>query len=149
MQVGSVFIWKNFPFREEGKEKDRYFVYFGESHYPDNPVKVFFITTTSRIYHYEEEGARKNHNYYRFKAGSFGFIKDSVLDVDSYYNIEKKDFEDYKEDLEEKGKLPEIILKNIYNLILKSKNISMKVKQDIHYNYNLEGITGLKKPKRK
>ena len=149
MQLGSVFIWKNFPFREEGKEKDRYFVYFGESHYPDNPVKVFFITTTSRIYHYEEEGARKNHNYYRFKAGSFGFIKDSVLDIDSYYNIEKKDFEDYKEDLEEKGKLPEIILKNIYNLILKSKNISMKVKQDIHYNYNLEGITGLKKPKRK
>jgi len=149
MQLGSVFIWKNFPFREEGKEKDRYFVYFGESHYPDNPVKVFFITTTSRIYHYEEEGARKNHNYYRFKAGSFGFIKDSVLDIDSYYNIEKKDFEDYKEDLEEKGKLPETILKNIYNLILKSKNISMKVKQDIHYNYNLEGITGLKKPKRK
>ena len=149
MQLGSVFIWKKFPFREEGKEKDRYFVYFGESHYPDNPVKVFFITTTSRIYHYEEEGARKNHNYYRFKAGSFGFIKDSVLDIDSYYNIEKKDFEDYKEDLEEKGKLPEIILKNIYNLILKSKNISMKVKQDIHYNYNLEGITGLKKPKRK
>ena len=149
MQLGSVFIWKNFPFREEGKEKDRYFVYFGESHYPDNPVKVFFITTTSRIYHYEEEGARKNHNYYRFKAGSFGFIKDSVLDIDSYYNIEKKDFEDYKEDWEEKGKLPEIILKNIYNLILKSKNISMKVKQDIHYNYNLEGITGLKKPKRK
>ncbi len=149
MQLGSVFIWKYFPFREEGKEKDRYFVYFGESHYPDNPVKVFFITTTSRIYHYEEEGARKNHNYYRFKAGSFGFIKDSVLDIDSYYNIEKKDFEDYKEDLEEKGKLPEIILKNIYNLILKSKNISMKVKQDIHYNYNLEGITGLKKPKRK
>ena len=149
MQLGSVFIWKNFPFREEGKEKDRYFVYFGESHYPDNPVKVFFITTTSRIYHYEEEGARKNHNYYRFIAGSFGFVEDSILDVDSPYNIEKKDFEDYKEDLEEKGKLPETILKNIYNLILKSKNISMKVKQDIHYNYNLEGITGLKKPKRK
>ena len=51
--------------------------------------------------------------------------------------------------MEEKGKLPETILKNIYNLILKSKNISMKVKQDVHYNYNLEGITGLKKPKRK
>jgi hypothetical protein len=149
MQLGSVFIWNKFPFREEGKVKNRYFVYFGESHYPDNPVKVFLITTTSKIYHYEEEGARKSHNYYRFKASSFGFIEDSVLDVDSYYNIEKKDFEDYKEDLEEKGKLPETILKNIYNLILKSKNISMKVKQDIHYNYNLEGITGLKKPKRK
>jgi len=149
MQLGSVFIWNSFPFRKEGKEKKRYFVYFGESRYPDNPVKVFLITTTSRIYHYEEEGARKSHNYYRFKAGSFGFIEDSVLDIDSYYNIEKKDFEDYKEDLEEKGKLPETILKNIYNLILKSKNISMKVKQDIHYNYNLECITGLKKPKRK
>lgn len=111
MKLGSVFIWKNFPFRKEGKEKDRYFVYFGESHYPDNPIKVFLITTTSRIYHYEEEGARKDHNYYRFIAGSFGFVEDSILDVDSPYNIEKKDFEDYKEDLEEKEKLPETILK--------------------------------------
>jgi len=84
------------------------------------------------------------------KAGSFGFVEDNILDVDSLYdNVEKRNFEDHKEDLEEKGKLPETILKNIYNLILKSKNISMKVKQDVHYNYNLEGITGLKKPKRK
>ncbi|MBA7498762.1 hypothetical protein ES704_01499 [subsurface metagenome] len=58
-------------------------------------------------------------------------------------------FEKYKEDIEEKGQLTEPILKNIYNLILKSKNISMKVKYDIHDNYNREGITGLKKPKRK
>ncbi len=149
MKLGSVFIWKKFPFRKEGKEKDRYFVYFGESRYPDNPVKVFLITTTSRSYYYEEGGARKNHNYYGFRAGSFGFIEDSILDLDSYYDIDKKVFEDYKEDLEKKGKLHETILKNIYNLILKSKNISMKVKQDIHHNYNLEGITGLKKPKRK
>jgi hypothetical protein len=149
MQLGSVFIWKNFPFRKEGKEKDRYFVYFGESHYPDNPIKVFLITTTSKVNKYEEGGNRKNHIHYKFKAGYFGFVEDSILDVDSYYDIGKKDFEDYKEDLEEKGILPETILKNIYNLILKSKNISMKVKQDIHSNYNLEGITGLKKPKRK
>ena len=149
MQLGSVFTWNSFPFREEGKEKNRYFVYFGESHYPDSPVKVFLITTTSRIYHYEEEGARKSHNCCRFSAGSFGFIKDSILDLDSYYDIDKKVFEKYKEDMEEKGQLPEPILKNIYNLILKSKNISIKVKQDIHYNYNLEDIFGLEKPKRK
>ena len=149
MQLGSVFTWNSFPFREEGKEKNRYFVYFGESHYPDTPVKVFLITTTSRIYHYEEEGARKNHNYYRFEAGSFGFVKESILDLDSYYDIDKKDFEECKEDITEKGKLSEDILRNIYYLILQSKNISMKVKQDIHDNYNREGITGLKKPKRK
>jgi hypothetical protein len=149
MQLGSVFVWNNFPFREEGKVKNRYFVYFGESHYPDNPIKVFLITTTSRIYHYEEEGARKNHNYYRFKAGSFGFIEDSILDLDSYYDIDKKEFEKYKGDITEQGKLPKDILINIYNLILKSKKISIKVKQDIHDNYNLEGIKGLKKPKRK
>jgi len=149
MQLGSVFIWNSFPFRREGKEKSRYFVYFGKSHYPDNPIKVFLITTTSRIYHYEEEGAGKSHNYYRFEAGSFGLVEESILDVDFYYDIDKKVFEDYKEDLEEKGKLHETILKNIYYLILQSKNISMKVKQDIHYNYNLEGLAGLKKPKRK
>ena len=146
MQLGSVFIWNNFPFREEGKAKNRYFVYFGESHYPDNPIKVFLITTTSRIYHYEEEGARKSHNYYRFEACSFGFVEESILDVDSYYDIDKETFEKYKEDMEEKGQLPEPILKNIYNLILKSKNISMKIKQDIHTNYNFYGIKGLKNP---
>lgn len=149
MQLGSVFIWNNFPFREEGKAKNRYFVYFGESHYPDNPVKVFLITTTSRIYHYEEEGARKSHNYYRFKAGSFGFIEESILDVDSYYDIDKKSLEKNKENIEEKGQLPEHILKDIYNLILQSKNISIKVKQDIHDSYNCAGITGVKRPKRK
>jgi len=149
MQLGSVFTWNSFPFREEGKEKNRYFVYFGESHYPDNPVKIFLITTTSRIYHCKEGGARTSHNYYRFEAGFFGFVKDSILDLDSYYDIDKKDFEKYKDNIEEKGQLPEPILRNIYNLILQSINISIKVKQDIHYNYNLEGITGLKKPKRK
>ncbi len=146
MQLGSVFIWKKFPFREEGKEKDRYFVYFGESHYPDNPVKVFFITTTSRIYHYEEEGARKNHNYYRFKAGSFGFIKDSVLDIDSCYSIKEENFAKHKDDIEEKGKLTKPDLINIYNLLLKSYYYSKKEKQDIHTNYNFYGIKGLKNP---
>jgi len=149
MQLGSVFVWNNFPFREEGKVKNRYFVYFGESHYPDNPIKVFLITTTSRIYHYEEEGARKNHNYYRFKAGSFGFVEESILDVDSYYDINKESLEKNKEYIEEKGHLPEHILKDIYNLILQSNNISIKVKHDIHDSYNCVGITGLKRPKRK
>ena len=115
----------------------------------DNPIKVFLITTTSKTYYYEEEGARENHNYYRFESGSFGFIKDSILDLDSYYEINKNELEKYKEDIIEKGKLPEDVLRNIYNIILKSKTISMKVKQDIHHNYNLAGIKGLKKPKRK
>ena len=148
MKLGSVFIWKNFPFRKEGKEKDRYFIYFGKSHYPENPINVFLITTTSNVNEYEE-GARKNHIYYKFKAGYFGFVEDCILDLDSCYSIKEENFAKHEDDMEEKGKLPETVLKNIYNLILKSKNISMKVKQDIHYNYNLEGITGLKKPKRK
>jgi len=43
MQLGSVFIWKKFPFREEGKEKDRYFVYFGESHYQIIQLRYFLL----------------------------------------------------------------------------------------------------------
>ena len=78
MQLGSVFIWNSFPFRKEGKEKNRYFVYFGESHYPDNPVKVFLITTTSKVNEYEE-GDRKNHIHYKFKAGYFGFVEQHIL----------------------------------------------------------------------
>ncbi|GAH57679.1 unnamed protein product, partial [marine sediment metagenome] len=85
MQLGSVFIWKKFPFREEGKEKDRYFVYFGKSHFPGNPINIFLITTTSKVNEYEE-GARKNRIYYKFKAGYFGFVEDCILDLDSCYS---------------------------------------------------------------
>lgn len=146
MQLGSVFIWKNFPFRKEGKEKDRYFVYFGKSHYPDNPIKVFLITTTSKVNKYEEGGNRKNHIHYKFKAGYFGFVEDCILDFDSCYSIEEENFEKRKDDMEEKGKLTKLDLINIYNLLLKSRYYSKKEKQDIHTNYNFYGIKGLKNP---
>ncbi|MCJ7790142.1 MAG: hypothetical protein MUP69_08180 [Candidatus Atribacteria bacterium] len=146
MQLGSVFIWKNFPFREEGKAKDRYFVYFGESHYPDNPIKVFLITTTSKVNKYEEDGNRKNHIHYKFKAGYFGFVEDCILDFDSCYSIEEENFEKHKDDMEERGKLTKFDLINIYNLLLKSRYYSKKEKQDIHTNYNFYGIKGLKNP---
>lgn len=146
MQLGSVFIWENFPFRKEGKEKDRYFVYFGESHYPDNPIKVFLITTTSKVNKYEEGGNRKNHIHYKFKAGYFGFVEDCILDFDSCYSIEEENFEKRKDDMEEKGKLTKLDLINIYNLLLKSRYYSKKEKQDIHTNYNFYGIKGLKNP---
>ena len=146
MKLGSVFIWKNFPFRREGKQKDRYFVYFRKSHYPDNPIEVFLITTTSKVNKYKEEGARKNHIYCKFKAGDFRFVEDSILDLDSCYSIEEEIFAKYKDDMEEKGELTKPILVNIYNLLLKSHYYSNKEKQDIHTNYNFCGIKGLKNP---
>ncbi len=94
-------------------------------------------------------GPREKHNIYKFKAGTFGFIKDSILDVDSYYDLKKEDLDCCKSEIEITCILPRHVLKNIYNLILKSKNISLKIKENIYISYNQAGITGLKRPSRK
>jgi hypothetical protein len=150
MQLGSVFIWKNFPHphNKDGNIKDRYFIYVGESHFPINPVHIFLITTTTRKIHYGIGGSREKHNIYKFKAGSFGFVKDSILDLDSYYTLEKGDLDSCKDEIEVICKLPEDILKKIYALLLQSKNIPLKIKKDIFISYNHANIIGLKRPKR-
>jgi hypothetical protein len=99
--------------------------------------------------HYKVGGPREKHNIYKFKAGTFGFIKDSILDVDSYYDLKKEDLDCCKSEIEITCILPRHVLKNIYNLILKSKNISLKIKENIYISYNQAGITGLKRPSRK
>ena len=149
MQLGSVFIWKNFSRSKDGTVKDRYFVYVGESHFPDNPISIFLITTTTRKMHYKEGGPRESHSIYKFKAGTFGFIKDSILDIDFLYNLKKKDLYRGLKEIETICCLPEHVLKEIYDLILKSKNISLKIKENIYISYNQAGITGLKRPSRK
>lgn len=149
MKLGSVFMWRNFPLQEDGKVKDRYFIYLGKSCYTDNPIMVFLITATSRVHYYEEGGNRTHHNYIEFKAGQFCFTKDCIFDVNFTDHLEEINFLNHKEDIEEKTVLPESILKKIYNLILNSKTISQKIKKDIYINYNLGGITGLRNPQRR
>lgn len=149
MQLGSVFIWKNFPQSKDGSAKDRYFIYVGESHFPDNPIHIFLITTTTKKIHYEIGGSREKHNIYKFKAGCYGFVKDSILDIDSYYNLERDDLDSCRNEIELICRLPEDVLKNIYALIMQSKNTPLKVKKDIYISYNHSNITGLKRPKRK
>jgi hypothetical protein len=150
MKVGTVFIWRDFPFQRDGIVKDRYFIYLGKSRDPDNPIMVFLFTATSQVHYYEEWGSRTGHNYIKFKSGQYCFTEDCIVDVDSIYNnLKETDFLNHTEDIEEKTVLTEFTLKRIYNLILKSKYISMKIKQDIHTNYNFDGITGLKNPRRR
>jgi len=31
MKTGSVFLWENYPLQKDGKSKDRWFVYLGET----------------------------------------------------------------------------------------------------------------------
>ena len=149
MRLGTVFLWKDFPKQQDGKVKDRYFLYLGKSCFTDNPIMVFLITATSRVYYYEEDGNRTQHNYIKFKSGQYCFPKDSIIDVGSIDFLEEKYFLNHKENIEEKTVLPESILKKIYNLIISSRVISLKVKNDIHNNYNLNGISGLKNPRRR
>lgn len=148
MQLGSVFVWEKFPHSKDGQVKDRYFINIGESHFPNYPIHIFLITTTTRKAYYQVGGSREKHNIYRFKAGSFGFMKDSILDVDSYYSLEKDVLDSCKNEIKEICQLPEQVLKNIYSLVLQSKYVPFQIKNDIYISYNHANIMGLKRPKR-
>ena len=146
MEVGDVFVWKNFPYPKHGNIKDRWFVFLGHTRFPDTPIFAFISTVTTQIQHYEKSGDRATHLFKKFKKGDFGFPEDCILDLDTIYDNIKLDKLTASPDTEIKGKIDTPTLKEIYSLLVLSQKISRKVKCYIYESFNYAGITGLKKP---
>ena len=123
-------------------------MYLGRTSITGSPVFALLCTTTTQLHYYETGGERSGHLIVRFREGEFGFERDCVLDLDGsfYSDLEESLLIRYESDIEIKGKLPEQKLREIYNLILRSKRISKKIKRDIHHSFNMAGIKGLKRP---
>ena len=151
MEVGTVFLWDNFPFSKlSGSSiKPRWFIYLGKTTITSSPIFVFLGTTTTQLHYYESNGERCGHLFIKFGEGEFGFEKDCVLDLDKdlYVQIKESIFLSFEEDINIKGKLSEQKLREIYNLILKSRRIPKIIKRDIHHSFNMAGISGLRKPR--
>ncbi len=140
MKPGTVFKWNNFPVPQfGGPQKPRWFIYLGGTGYFITPEQAHFSTTTTSDIH--------NKTGYVFKAEDSIFEQDCILNRDERPYTRLKSELENNPDIEIKGQLSNQQMKDIYNLISLSKQYSKKIKWDIYNSLNMEGITGLRKPR--
>lgn len=141
MNVGDIFRWTNFPCPKHGNIKSRWFIYLGNSGIYNTTIYIHILTTTTNL-------SNITGSCISFKKGECGFESDCVANIDNdfYNNLTNETIEKNKNDIEIIGAIPENKLKYIYKKVLESKRISKIVKMDIYNSFNLNNITGLKKP---
>lgn len=122
--IGAVLFWKNNVFQSDNVTKDRYFIYLGNSSVYSFQMNIYTVTTTSRTRYYEPGGYRERDRCITIRAGTFGFPKDSVDDV----NLHDMPF--YQEtileaasDIRQVGKVDYKTLKAIYQLVMISPKV--------------------------
>lgn len=120
MQVGTVFLWIDFPYQINGEIKSRLFIYLGKSHFSIEPQFAYLFTTTTKFNHYKKDGDRKNNSFTIFEKGEYCFDERCILDLDSgLHEIEISLLENNNKIII-KDTLPNDKLKEIYDLVLKS-----------------------------
>jgi len=151
IRVGTVFKLHR-PYSNQNfnyNPKERYFIYLGKSSIVDDEEIIAILSSpTTQTQYYESYGDRVKHPHVSFKGGEFGFTEDCVLDLTLIdYNIKYNNLIN-TQDVEIVGNIPKNKLKEIYNHICKSNNISLKRKLYIYDSFNNDGIIGLSKPKK-
>jgi hypothetical protein len=115
---------------------------------------LIMVTATTQTQYYKEGEERFKNKRIPIKKGDFGFIDDCLIDLDigiSYDEITETDLTKHQADIEYISNIKELrepFMREIYNKIYESRKIPLRIKKDIHYSFNLVGITGLKQPKR-
>lgn len=121
MQVGTVFLWLDFPYQINGEVKSRLFIYLGKSHFSIKPQFAYLFTTTTKFKHYRKNGYRKNNSFTIFEKGEYCFDERCILDLDSgLHEIDISLLENNKKIII-KDALSNNKLKEIYSLILLRK----------------------------
>jgi len=148
--LGEVLLWKDFPLQRDGWVKNRYFIYIGNSPIFSVPANWYGISTTTRYEYYATGAEREGNNHIIIEESSYGFPSKSIVDVDKWFEGY------YMETLQQNinkitiiGRLDNTKLIEIYKLIFKSGQISMKIKTDIYECYKNNSITGIEKPQKR
>ncbi|MDD4439803.1 MAG: hypothetical protein PHS04_17480 [Tissierellia bacterium] len=158
MVIGDVFVWEQYPYNYEGKQKRRWFIYLGAYRYTpdplnsDYPVMIIAPTTTTQTHYYEIGSSRSTHPHVRFKPEeNFGFSAECVLDLAIENIVAEHILMKAEKDgqIEIKGNLPHTKLREIYTKICDSQGYSPIAKRQIRDNLNRAGVTGLPKVKRR
>lgn len=144
MDLGDVFLWRNYPFAVTGKIKDRWFLYLGT--YKEDPfsdVVMLIPTATTQLHHFEAGGSRHGHSVVMISASEgYGFEADCVLDFDEvFYDTPKSDFDRYAGDMTIKGKISSNKkMKEIYEAIIRARDVDKIIKISIRNNFKDAGI---------
>jgi hypothetical protein len=147
MKIGEVFIWRDFPYAKfPGEQKDRWFVYIGETSTLQLPIIATIITATTQTQHYERGAMRANHSHIHIQQGQYGFERDCVLDLDEGYYEYEASMLGSNPKIETRGATTEECLRRIYKAVLTSNTMSKQTQRDIYACLNRIGITGLKRP---
>ena len=147
MDFGSVILWHKFPYQKDREVKDRWFVYLGKYQYGDSQENLYLFTTTTQQIHYSAGGKRERNLRVAIKAGSYGFDRDCIMDIDMGWEAVPERLVLGNPDISVRSVLPVGLLREVHGLISRSRFIPLKVKLDIHNSYLIAGIEGLKKPR--
>lgn len=146
MNVGDVFLWRDYPSPIAGRRKDRWFIYLGT--YREDPFSEVFVlipTTTTQLHHYEPDGDRETHQFVRFlPSEDFGFEAECIADFDTdFYHWKQTRFNAFIEngDITVKGRINSLsVLKQINIAIQRSRDTDRYIKRTVEKNLRDAGF---------
>lgn len=147
MKPGTVFRWKEFPYRKSGELKARWLIYLGKTPLFSTPVLAHLCTSTTHIEAFKTGGSRREHDHIILIPKRHPVEEECILDLDEKPHSVPEEKLLNNPNIEIKGELTEQDLRTIYNKLRKSNAYSKAIILDIHRCFNEIGITSLKMPK--
>lgn len=145
LNPGLLFFWPKYEHQNDGKVKDRYFLFLGETNDIINPDSIYYLVTgTSLCDYYECGGDRENSCHIRFKPLTHGLPVETVFDFDLNFCMHYKNT--VKVDLAHMIKISQFSndeIAVIYNKLILSDKIPHHAKSIIQSGLRHLGIPNL------
>jgi hypothetical protein len=130
LKAGDIFTWQNYPYYFKEFKPQRWLLYLG-----NNTIEaiVYQISTTTQYQHYNQDGDRKNNNYFELPAGMGGLEEKSILDLSLFFErIPELDLNKCKADITKKGSLSQDYINRFVKYLKKDRHIQTIIKKDIY-----------------
>jgi len=129
LKAGDIFTWKNYPYFFNEFKPQRWLLYLG-----NNSIQaiIYHITTTTQYQHYNQDGNRKNNNFFEIPAGIGGLEDKSILDLSFFMDTPETDLNNCKDDISKKGALSQDYINKFVKHLKKDKFIQTIIKKDIY-----------------
>ena len=129
LAAGDIFTWENYPIFFDKQKERRWFLFLG---YRALEAIVYQVTTTTQYEHYQGNGKRTKHNFFKINKGIGGLIEESIVDLTSFERIPEKLFLDCKSDIDKKGSLDQDWINKLVKHLKNDRYIPNIEKKDIY-----------------
>jgi hypothetical protein len=139
LKCGDVFKWIDFPYQNDGKIKDRWFIYLGRMDITSSPLFYYMQTTTTQIGDFDN-GNRVDHKTVLLKATETPFQLNCLMDVSiPLLKFTSELILSVEDKCIYKGHLPENKKREILKKI--EKTISKVQYRDIRESFRRDGLS--------